>query len=56
MSKIKRIIEFILALFNFLFHFKPSADEEVSPVSETYPRPAAPPGKEGIVGVFEAVR
>lgn len=28
MAKIKRIIEFILALLNFLFHFKPKPDEE----------------------------
>ena len=46
MSKFKRIIEFILALLNFLFHFKPSADDETAIVTETYPAPAAPPGKE----------
>lgn len=55
MSKMKRIIEFILALLNFLFHFKPSADEESPLIPEAYPRPAAPPGQEGPVGVFETV-
>ncbi len=55
MSKLKRILEFILALLNFLFHFKPSPDEEAIDVVETYPRPAAPPGKERDKPVFEPV-
>ena len=46
MSKFKRIIEFILALLNFLFHFKPSTDDEATTVTQTSPSPAAPPGKE----------
>ena len=31
MAKIKKILEFILALLNFLFHFKPTPDEETIP-------------------------
>ncbi len=46
MSKFKRIIEFILALLNFLFHFKPTPDNEAIATVETYPGPAAPPGTE----------
>ena len=55
MSKFKRIIEFILALLNFLFHFKTSADDETAIVTETYPAPAAPPGTERDYPVFEPV-
>lgn len=56
MQKIRKIIEFVLALFNFLFHFKPVPDEE-SPVSfETYPRPAPPDTEEGDEPLFETVR
>ena len=39
MSKFKRIIEFILALLNFLFHFKPVPDDETPDIAESYPRP-----------------
>lgn len=39
MSKFKRIIEFILALLNFLFHFKPVPDDETPDVIEFYPSP-----------------
>lgn len=55
MSKLKRIIEFILALLNFLFHFKPSEDAETTVVIETDPRPVAPPGTQGAVDLFEAI-
>lgn len=55
MSKFKRIIEFILALFNFLFHFKPSTDDKTAIVTETYPSPAAPPGTERDHPVFETI-
>ena len=41
MSKFKRIIEFILALLNFLFHFKPLPDDETPHVIESYPSPLA---------------
>lgn len=55
MVKIRKIIEFVIALLNFLFHFKSTPDEErISPV-EIYPIPAAPPGKERAVPVFEAI-
>ena len=37
MSKFKRIIEFILALLNFLFHFKPSTDDKTAIVTKTIP-------------------
>ena len=46
MSKFKRIIEFILALLNFLFHFKSSTDDKTAIVTKTYPSPAVPPGTE----------
>ena len=39
MSKFKRIIEFILALLNFLFHFKSVPDDETPDVIESYPSP-----------------
>ena len=55
MSKFKRIIEFILALLNFLFHFKPSTDDKTATVTEIYPRPAAPPGTERDNPVFETI-
>lgn len=46
MKKVKRIIEFILALLNFLFHFKPMPDEEnpivVAPFPEDDPPGTAP--------------
>ena len=29
MQKIRKILEFILALLNFLFHFKPAPDENL---------------------------
>ncbi len=49
MSKLKRIIQFILALLNFLFHFKPSPDDTEEPeTAGSYPRalPAGPAGFE----------
>lgn len=55
MSKFKRIIQFILALLNFLFHFKPSTDEETTIVAETDPHPAAPPDAERVHPVFETI-
>lgn len=40
MSKFKKILEFILALLNFLFHFKPSSDDKEKPERvESYPSP-----------------
>ena len=45
MSKFKRIIEFILALLNFLFHFKPSTDDKTAIVTKTYPSCPAWHGK-----------
>lgn len=55
MAKIKKIIEFILALLNFLFHFKPTPDEETTASVENYPRPASPPGKERAEPLFETI-
>ena len=54
MSKLKRIIQFILALLNFLFHFKHTSDDETPDIVETVP-PAAPPFEEGAVPLFEAI-
>ena len=55
MSKFKRIIEFILALLNFLFHFKSSTDDKTAIVTKTYPSPAVPPGTERDRPVFETI-
>lgn len=55
MSKFKRIIELILALLNFLFHFKPSTDDETTVVTEAYPYPADPPGTKGNKPLFETI-
>ncbi|WP_278626526.1 hypothetical protein [Parabacteroides gordonii] len=41
MAKIKKILEFILALLNFLFHFKPTPDEETIAPVENYPCPTS---------------
>lgn len=37
MQKIRKIIEFVLALLNFLFHFKPIPDERPPVSTKTYP-------------------
>ena len=39
MQKIRKILEFILALLNFLFHFKPVPDEKPPVNTQTYPDP-----------------
>ena len=39
MKKIRKVLEFILALLNFLFHFKPVPDDETPDVIESYPSP-----------------
>lgn len=56
MTKVKRIIQFILALLNFLFHFKPVPDEEPPIDSETYPGASREDPKERDEAVFETVR
>ena len=43
MKKIKRILEFIIALLNFLFHFKPMPDEEIPTVIAPFPKDSLPP-------------
>lgn len=43
MSKFKRIFQFILALLNFLFHFKSVPDEETPDMAESYPVPVPHP-------------
>ena len=56
MQKIRKILEFILALLNFLFHFKPVPDE-TSPIDpETFPRPAPQDPTERDEPLFETVR
>lgn len=55
MSKFKRIIQFILALLNFLFHFKTNDDEEAPLPVETYPRATAPPGAARNEPLFEDI-
>lgn len=54
MSKVKKILEFILALLNFLFHFKSSTDDETTEMAESYPR-ALPPAATGAVPLFETI-
>ena len=54
MSKLKRILEFILALLNFLFHFKHTPDDETPGTAETVPR-FAPPSEEGAEPLFETI-
>lgn len=56
MQKIRKILEFILALLNFLFHFKPVADETPPTGSETFPRPAPQNSAERDEPLFETVR
>ena len=56
MQKIRKILEFILALLNFLFHFKPVPDE-TSPIDpENFPRPAPQDPTERDEPLFETVR
>lgn len=55
MQKIRRILEFVLALLNFLFHFKPAPDEKPPVNAETYPRPDPQDSEEGDEPLFEAV-
>ncbi|MBP3518952.1 MAG: hypothetical protein J6K31_11250 [Parabacteroides sp.] len=56
MKKIRKILEFILALLNFLFHFKPTPDE-TSPIDpETVHRPDPQDPTERAPVLFEAVR
>ena len=55
MSKFKKILEFILALLNFLFHFKPSSNDTEEPENvESYPR-SIPDGTAGAVPLFETL-
>lgn len=42
-EKIKQILEFIIALLNFLFHFKPMPDEEIPTVIAPFPKDSLPP-------------
>lgn len=37
MKKIRKVLEFILALLNFLFHFKPVPDETPPISPESFP-------------------
>ncbi len=39
MKKIRKVLEFILALLNFLFHFKPVPDETPPISPESFPLP-----------------
>lgn len=45
MKKIKQILSFILALLNFLFHFKPIPDDENSVINPP-PLPDHPEDRE----------
>ena len=56
MKKIRKILGFILALLNFLFHFKPTPDETPPISSETFPRPAPQDSEEREEPLFETVR
>ena len=56
MQKIRKILEFVLALLNFLFHFKPAPDEKPPVNAETFPRPAPQDPAERDEPLFETVR
>ena len=55
MQKIRKIIEFILALLNFLFHFKPVPDEKPPVSTENYPDPDSQDFEEGDELLFETI-
>lgn len=55
MKKIRKILKFILALLNFLFHFKPTPDETPPISSETFPRPAPQDSEERDEPLFETI-
>lgn len=56
MTKLKKILEFIIALLNFLFHFKPAEEyrngkvvyPETLPKLPEPPMPDTPPVKDGV--------
>ena len=54
MKKIRKVLEFILALLNFLFHFKPVPDDETPDVAESYPSPV-PPASARADPLFETI-
>ncbi|KKB50940.1 hypothetical protein HMPREF1212_01667 [Parabacteroides sp. HGS0025] len=54
MTKLKKILQFILALLNFLFHFKPVPDDETPDIAEFYPRPV-PPASARADPLFETI-
>ena len=55
MTKLKKILQFILALLNFLFHFKPSPDDAEKPeITRSYPRPV-PPASARADPLFETI-
>ena len=54
MTKLKKILQFILALLNFLFHFKPVPDDETPDIAESYPRPV-PPASARADPLFETI-
>ena len=45
MSKVKNILQFIIALLNFLFHFKQLPDEQNPDVNRPAPDPMQPDSK-----------
>ena len=55
MSKVKKIIEFVIALLNFLFHFKPSPDEKNPVIVSPLPLPAPPDTETWNKPLFETV-
>ena len=54
MTKLKKILQFILALLSFLFHFKPVPDDETPDIAESYPRPV-PPASARADPLFETI-
>ena len=42
MKKVKQILGFIIALLNFLFHFKPMPDEESPVIVTPFPKNSPP--------------
>ena len=56
MKKIRKVLEFILALLNFLFHFKPVPDETPPISPESFPLPDYQDLEKRNEPLFETVR
>lgn len=55
MSKLKKVLEFIFALLNFLFHFKTTADEELPDIMVPVPEGCLPNAQTRDEPLFETI-